>query len=114
MADLPRPDFLELPVADVAAAQAFYRAALGWTMTSFGPTYACTLTGDIDIGLQADPAEQTQAPLIVIQVADLDDALALVEGNGGTITKPIFAFPGGRRFHFRDPDGNELAAHKPD
>jgi predicted enzyme related to lactoylglutathione lyase len=113
MADLPRPDFLELPVADVAAAQAFYGATFGWTMTGFGPTYACTLTGDVDVGLQADPAEQTQAPLIVIKVDDLEEAQALVEGNGGTITKPIFTFPGGRRFHFRDPDGNELAAHKP-
>lgn len=114
MAELPRPDFLELPVADVATAQAFYGAAFGWAMTGFGPTYACTLTGDVDIGLQADPAERTRAPLIVIQVADLDGALAAVSAAGGTITKSIFAFPGGRRFHFRDPDGNELAAHKPD
>jgi predicted enzyme related to lactoylglutathione lyase len=83
-------------------------------MTGFGPTYACTLTGDVDIGLQADPAERTAAPLIVIQVEDLDGALASVEAAGGSITKPIFSFPGGRRFHFRDPDGNELAAHKPD
>nr|WP_116092419.1 VOC family protein [Sphingomonas crusticola] len=111
---MPRPDFLELPVADVTAAQAFYSAAFGWTMTGFGPTYACTLTGDVDIGLQADPAEQTQAPLIVIQVADLEAALAAVEAAGGAVTRPIFAFPGGHRFHFRDPDGNELAAHKPD
>jgi predicted enzyme related to lactoylglutathione lyase len=114
MAELPRPDFLELPVADVAAAQAFYGSAFGWSMTGFGPTYACTLTGDVDIGLQADPAERTAAPLIVIQVEDLDRALAAVEAAGGSITKPIFSFPGGRRFHFRDPDGNELAAHKPD
>ena len=114
MADLPRPDFLELPVADVAAAQAFYGTAFGWAMTGFGPTYACTLTGDVDIGLQADPAERTRAPLIVIQVEDLEETLAAVERAGGTVTKPIFGFPGGRRFHFRDPDGNELAAHKPD
>jgi predicted enzyme related to lactoylglutathione lyase len=114
MADHPRPDFLELPVADIAAARLFYGSAFGWDMTSFGPTYACTLTGDVDIGLQADPAERTAAPLIVIQVADLDAALAAVEQAGGAITKAIFSFPGGRRFHFRDPDGNELAAHKPD
>jgi len=114
MADLPRPDFLELPVADVEAAQAFYGAAFGWQMTGFGPTYACTLTGDVDVGLQADPAERTHAPLIVIQVDDLEQAFAAVQTAGGTISKPIFSFPGGRRFHFRDPDGNELAAHKPD
>jgi uncharacterized protein len=114
MSALPRPDFLELPVADIEAAQAFYGSAFGWAMTGFGPTYACTLTGDVDVGLQADPAERSAAPLIVIQVADLDAALAAVEAAGGRITRPIFSFPGGRRFHFRDPDGNELAAHKPD
>ena len=109
-----RPDFIELPVDDIAAAQAFYEGVFGWDMTAFGPTYACTLTGDVDIGLQADPPERSAAPLAVIQVPDLDAALAAVEQAGGTITRPVFAFPGGRRFHFRDPAGNELAAHKPD
>jgi uncharacterized protein len=108
-----RPDFLELPVGDIAAAQAFYAQAFGMAMTSFGPTYACTMTGDVDIGLQADPAEQCAAPLIVIRVADLEAASAAVEAAGGTISRPIFTFPGGRRFHFRDPHGNELAAHAP-
>lgn len=108
------PDFLELPVADIARAQAFYGAAFGWDMTGFGPTYACTMTGDVDVGLQADSAEQVKTPLIVIRVEDLDAALAQVESAGGTVTRPIFGFPGGRRFHFRDLDGNELAAHRPD
>lgn len=110
----PRPDFIELPCADIAAARDFYGAAFGWAMTDFGPTYACTLTGDVDIGLQADPAERTAAPLVAINVPDLEAALVAIEAAGGAITKPIFAFPGGRRFHFRDPAGNELAAHKPD
>ncbi len=114
MAELPRADFFELPVTDVAAAQAFYGSTFGWSMTGFGPTYACTLTGDVDVGLQADPAERTAAPLIVIQVDDLEETLVSVEAAGASVTKPIFSFPGGRRFHFRDPDGNELAAHKPD
>ena len=110
----PRANFLELPVDDIAGARTFYAAAFGWEMTAFGPTYACTLTGDVDLGLQADAAERTAAPLIVIQVDDLDAALSAVEAAGGTVTQPIFAFPGGRRFHFRDPAGNELAAHRPD
>jgi len=114
MTSLPRPDFLELPAQDIAASAAFYEAAFGWQLTAYGPTYACTMTGDVDVGLQADPAERPAAPLVVIQVADLDAALAQVEAAGGPITRPIFAFPGGRRFHFRDPAGNELAAHKPD
>jgi predicted enzyme related to lactoylglutathione lyase len=109
-----RANFIELPVADLAAARAFYEGAFGWDMTAFGPTYACTMTGDVDIGLQADPPERSAAPLVVIEVVDLAAALGVVETLGGTITKPIFAYPGGQRFHFRDPAGNELAAHKPE
>jgi predicted enzyme related to lactoylglutathione lyase len=109
---MARLNYVELPVGDVAAATAFYEAAFGWSLTAFGPSYAATLTGDTDIGLQGDAAEATKAPLPVIDVDDLEAALAAVEGAGGTIVRPIFAFPGGRRFHFLDPSGNELAAVK--
>jgi predicted enzyme related to lactoylglutathione lyase len=105
-----RPNFIELPTHDIAAAEAFYAAVFDWQMTAFGPSYACTMTGDVDVGLQADRAEATSAPLPVIHVAALEAVLEAVTRAGGTITKPIFAFPGGRRFHFRDPSGNELAA----
>jgi predicted enzyme related to lactoylglutathione lyase len=111
---MARLNYVELPVADIAAAKSFYEAAFGWEMTAFGPTYAATLSGDTDIGLQADTAEATKAPLPVIEVDDLEEALAAVERAGGRIVKPIFAFPGGRRFHFLDPGGNELAAVKSD
>ena len=83
-------------------------------MTDFGPMYACTMSGDVDLGLQADATESTRAPLPVIQVGALEDAEAAVKKAGGTITKAIFSFPGGRRFHFRDPSGNELAAMQAD
>ncbi len=109
-----RIDFIELPCGGTAETQAFYAGAFGMAFTAFGPSYACTLTGDVDLGLQADPAERGAAPLPVIRVDDLDAALAAVEAAGGTIVRPIFAYPGGRRFHFRDPAGNELAAHRPD
>ena len=111
---MARLNYLELPVADIAAAQAFYTAVFSMAFTGFGPTYAATLTGDTDIGLQADAAEQTAAPLPVIEVDDLEGVQAAVERAGGTITRAIFAFPGGRRFHFRDMDGHELAAVKGD
>lgn len=107
---MARPDFIELPAADLPAAQAFYAAAFGWAMTAFGPSYASTLTGDVDVGLQADPAEATRAPLPGIQVPDLDAAMAAVTAAGGRVVRPPFGFPGGRRFHFLDPNGNELAA----
>ena len=111
---MARLNYVELPVTDIAAAKAFYESVFGWTLTDFGPTYAATLTGDTDIGLQADAAEATKAPLAVIDVADLEAALEAVIAAGGTIVRPIFAFPGGRRFQFTDPAGNELACVKGD
>lgn len=110
---MARLNYLELPVGDTGRAKDFYAAAFDWTFTDFGTTYAATLSGDTDIGFQADPAERSGGPLPVIEVADLAATLAAVEAAGGTITRPIFAFPGGRRFQFRDPDGHELAAVQP-
>jgi predicted enzyme related to lactoylglutathione lyase len=107
---LARLNYVELPVSEIGAARAFYEAAFGWSLTAFGPTYASTMTGDTDIGLQADAAEATKAPLPVIEVEDLEGALAAVEAAGGRVVRPIFAFPGGRRFQFLDPSGNEIAA----
>ena len=111
---MARLNYVELPVAAIGPAKHFYEHAFGWTLTEFGPTYAATMTGDTDIGLQADAAEATKAPLPVIDVDDLEATLAAVEQAGGRIVQPIFAFPGGRRFHFLDPSGNELAAVKGD
>ena len=104
-----RIDFIEIPAAQVARSKAFYEQAFGWALTEFGPSYACTMTGDVDLGLQGDPSAAPRAPLPVIQVADLATAQRAVEAAGGAIVRPAFAFPGGRRFHFRDPGGNELA-----
>lgn len=111
---MARLNYVELPVRDVAAAKAFYEQAFGWSLTDFGPTYAATLSGDTDIGLQGDVAEATRAPLPVIDVEDLEAALAAVQAAGAEIVRPIFAFPGGRRFHFLDPGGNEVACVKAD
>ena len=111
---MARFNYVELPVGDVPAAKAFYETAFGWSLTAFGPTYASTLTGDTDIGLQGDAAEATKAPLAVIQVDDLEAAFDAVWTAGGTIVRPIFAFPGGRRFQFTDPAGNELACMQAD
>jgi predicted enzyme related to lactoylglutathione lyase len=109
-----RLNYVELPCANVPAARAFYEAAFGWSLTAFGPDYAATTTGDVDLGLNGDPAERTVAPLAVIQVSDLEAAQSRIEQAGGTITVPIFAFPGGRRFHVRDPGGSEIAVMQPD
>ena len=107
---MARLNYVELPVREIGPARAFYERAFGWSLAEFGPTYAATTSGDTDIGLQADASEASTAPLPVIEVEDLEAALAAVEAAGGTIIRPIFAFPGGRRFHFLDPAGNEIAA----
>ena len=111
---MARINFVELPARDLGAARAFYASVFGWSLTDFGPSYACTLTGEVDIGLQGDVAEATLAPLPVVLVDDLESAVSAVVATGGSVTKPTFAFPGGRRFHFRDPNGWELAAMQAD
>ena len=109
-----RFNYLELPVRDVPATKAFYASAFGWTFTDFGADYAATMTGDTDLGLNGDVSQWTAQLLPVIEVDDLESAEAAVWAAGGTITLPIFSFPGGRRFHFRDPANHELAAMQPD
>ena len=107
---MARIDYVELPSATAhELTRAFYSRAFGWTFTDFGPDYAATTSGDVDLGLHGDPADALSAPLPVIRVDDLEAALDAVQAAGGTLAKPIFAFPGGRRFHFIDPSGTEMA-----
>jgi uncharacterized protein len=105
---MARIDYIELPGAQLAATKAFYEATFGWAFTDYGPDYSATGTGDVDLGLDAS-AEAVTRPLPVIRVSNLERAVAAVEAAGGEITVPIFGFPGGRRFHFKDPSQNELA-----
>ena len=101
-------DYLEFPTRDPAASKAFFSAVFGWTFTDYGPAYAAFAEG-LDGGFDADAAAQTDKPLVVLYAHDLEAMAAKVQAAGGAIVKPIFSFPGGRRFHFRDPSGNELA-----
>lgn len=106
---MARIDYVELPSATAhELTRAFYAKAFDWQFTDFGPEYAATMTGDVDLGLQGDPGDGISAPLAVIRVEDLDTAFEAVTKAGGVIAKAIFSFPGGRRFHFIDPGGNEL------
>ena len=106
---MARINFVELPAKDLMAARAFYQEVFDWDLQDFGPSYSCTMTGDVDLGLQGDPSEAPSAPLPVVVVDDLEAAQAAVQSAGGTVTKGIFSFPGGRRFQFTDPNGLELA-----
>jgi hypothetical protein len=101
-------DYVEFPGGDLIPLKTFYRDAFGWTFTDYGPSYAAFQEG-LDGGFQADAAEQLTAPLVVLYARDLEAMEAKVRAAGGRITRPIFSFPGGRRFHFADPTGNELA-----
>jgi predicted enzyme related to lactoylglutathione lyase len=105
-----RIDYVELPSATAhELTRAFYTKAFGLDFTDYGPTYAATTNGTTDLGLQGDPSGALAAPLPVVRVDDLEATFDAVTKAGGTIAKPIFSFPGGRRFHFIDPSGSELA-----
>lgn len=101
-------DYLELPSTGMAETKAFYAATFGWAFQDYGPDYAGFDEG-LDGGFDADAADRSTAPLPILYAHDLEAMLARVEAAGGRIVKPIYAFPSGRRFHFADPSGNELA-----
>jgi predicted enzyme related to lactoylglutathione lyase len=104
-----RIDYIELNVGDLDRSQAFYGSAFGWSFTDYGPTYRAFSDGRLDGGFTTEGAAVPGGPLVILYADDLEDQLGRVEAAGGRISKPIFAFPGGRRFHFLDPDGYELA-----
>ncbi len=103
-------DYIELPAAGgtLDTVKAFYSAAFSWSFTDYGPTYAAFDEG-LEGGFQAEASEAPAKPLPVLFSEDLEATLAAVEAAGGQIVRPIFSFPGGRRFHFADPAGNEMA-----
>ena len=106
-------NYVEFNVTDVARAKEFYGSAFGWTFTDFGPDYCEFSDGQIKGGFNAtesEPLTPAGGALIVLYSSDLEGLEETFQKAGGIIVKPIFDFPGGRRFHFRDPQGYELAA----
>jgi predicted enzyme related to lactoylglutathione lyase len=105
-------NYVEFPAKDLAATKAFFESAFGWSFTDYGPEYTAFENQGLDGGFfQADLASSTEkgAALIVFYSNQLEATLAKVEKAGGSILKPIYSFPGGRRFHFTEPSGNEFA-----
>ena len=102
-------DYIEFNVADIARSKTFYEKAFGWTFTDYGPTYCEFSDGRMKGGFDASGPVTTGGPLVVLYASDLADVQSRVEAAGGKVVKPVFEFPGGRRFHFADPDGYELA-----
>jgi predicted enzyme related to lactoylglutathione lyase len=104
-----RMDYIEFPATDIARTKLFYGEVFGWKFTDYGPDYTSFEDGRLSGGFSKERQAVQGGPLIVIYAHDLTTMELTVRRAGGKISKEIFAFPGGRRFHFLDPNGNELA-----
>lgn len=104
-----RIDYIEFAVTDIAAAKAFYSAVFDWSFTDYGPEYTSFHDGRLGGGLRQAARVEQGGPLVVLYATDLEAIEEVIKGNGGRIVRDTFEFPGGRRFHFTDPAGNELA-----
>jgi uncharacterized protein len=102
-------DYVEFTVRDLSAAKRFYAAAFGWQFNDYGPEYAGIRGGAGEVGgLHQSQETRTTGPLVILYSTDLERTLAAVQAAGGRIVREPFSFPGGRRFQFTDPSGNEL------
>lgn len=99
-------DYVEWPAGSIGDTKAFYQKAFGWGFIDYGPNYAALSEGGLDGGFDADAGDTK--PLVILYSDDLEASRAEVVAAGGSLTRDIFSFPGGRRFQFRDPSGNEL------
>jgi predicted enzyme related to lactoylglutathione lyase len=104
-----RMDYVEFPATDIEATKKFYEAAFGWTFKDYGPEYTSFHDGRLSGGFTTVRQVAAGGVLIVLYAADLEAMVTKVKECGGQITAIPFSFPGGRRFHFSDPSGNELA-----
>lgn len=108
-----RIDYIEFVVGDIGRSREFYGSAFGWSFTDYGPEYCSfddgRLSGGFAMRGEGSKGSTAGGPLVILYADDLEDTQRRVEAAGGQIVKPIFSFPGGRRFHFADPDGYELA-----
>jgi len=104
-----RIDNIEFTVANIGRSKAFYAAVFNWTFVDYGPGYTEFDDGRLKGGFTTDGPVRAGGPLVIIYCQDLQAAQQRVEEAGGRIVQPVFAFPGGRRFQFLDPDGYELA-----
>src|SRR5258706_10123654 len=102
-------DYLELPASDIEKTKTFYSSVFGWKFEDYGPDYTSFHDGRMAGGFTTETPAPGNGVLLVIYSSDLAAVQKKVLAAGGKIVKEIFSFPGGRRFHFADPNGNELA-----
>jgi|SRR5579872_986190 len=102
-------DYIEFPSSDIAKTKSFYATVFGWKFTDYGPDYTAFEDGRLSGGFTTDRIAQPNGILIVLYSNNLEKTKTSIEQHQGKITKDIFSFPGGKRFHFSDPSGNEIA-----
>ena len=102
-------DYVEFKAHDLQKIKAFYSRIFGWDFTDYGPTYTAFSNSGLQGGFELTEAQISQGALVVLYHEDLKHIQQEIENAGGAIVKAIFSFPGGSRFHFKDPSGNELA-----
>jgi len=103
-------DYIEFAVINMEESKKFYNETFGWSFNDYGPAYSGIKKGEGEVGgFRLEDEVKTGGPLIVLYSKDLEKTASKVEEIGGKISKEIFSFPGGRRFQFIDPSGNELA-----
>jgi hypothetical protein len=107
-------DYIEFTVRDLAAAKRFYGSAFDWQFNDYGPEYAGIKGGSGEVGgMHQSSDARSGGPLVILFSNDLEKSVAAVKSAGGTVVREPYAFPGGRRFNFTDPSGNELAVWSP-
>ena len=104
-----RMDYIEFLTTNIEETKRFYRGVFGWEFTDYGPDYTSFTDGRLGGGFSVAPEVRAGGPLVVLYSINLAEIEARVSENGGQIVRETFEFPGGRRFHFTDPSGNELA-----
>ena len=105
-------NYAEFPARDIPATKEFFTQAFGWSFVDYGPEYTAFSNEGLDGGFfRSDLASTTErgGALIVFYSSDLEATLKKIAPAGGEIVKPIFSFPGGQRFQFTEPSGNEFA-----
>ncbi len=112
MKETGKINYIEMPSRDLAATKRFFADAFGWSFVDYGPDYVAIENAGLDGGFfKSDRVATTRngSVLVVLYSTDLEATLETVTSAGGQIVQNIFSFPGGRRFHFTDPNGNEYA-----
>lgn len=102
-------DYIELKATDLEAIKKFYSACFEWSFTDYGPTYVAFSESGLQGGFEKTDTEIINGALVVLYHSNLEQVKKAIIKAKGTISKDIFSFPGGKRFHFIDPSGNELA-----